>query len=63
MAVRSQPVFVVAFLIRVEDGIPVGLLAALLALSVVQILNHKFLQAGIWWGDILVLLDISILHL
>jgi hypothetical protein len=29
MAVRSQPEFVVAFLIRLEDGIPVGLLAAL----------------------------------
>lgn len=41
-------------LLRIEDGILVGLLLAILAMAVLQIVLRNVFDTGIIWGDILV---------
>ena len=41
-------------LLRVEDGLLVGLLLAILAMAVIQIVLRNVFDSGIIWGDILV---------
>ena len=41
-------------LLRLEDGVLVGLLLLLISIAVLQILLRNLFDSGVYWGDFLV---------